>query len=541
MFKLYHINYHNELEVFPVDGIYIVYELYEYRFNFTGDIGNAKVFIEDVLLDYDNTLLAYTSDGVNSRMQKRIFEDYFGYLTININNNEFKFEVRIQKLKVPELEDILLYIWNNNPVVFDNFLSKSTLKSKLIKDSRKNFDFSSKFVNVFDDFFMFFKKKYLMFKSLPHSVLRTKSQIIDYDEANISNSSIDWLLNNLDELDISPEFKYLPNSIEIEGSYGIIEKIFTEKKKANHNVYENQIILGAFDHVLLEINKIKEMIKGYVSVEQYYEKDFFSIDEFKIIPFLKIKNDLSNIEFKIKSLKNKYQKVFEGAVSNNCSPRLTPVFSNKRHYTEAYNKIRLIRNINIDIDGELNLINIKKISTLYEKYNLYVLLNLLWEKVPFNLHSDIYSDMDKREFHFQYNSYSISLYYDKEISSKFNKTGLQRISEGRSYKPDYLLKLEKKSGEVKYFILDSKYSSYKRLKSSHLDDCVKKYILDIGISNSPTLKVNSLILLYPGDIEEVIYGSDIFSPKVSIMPSKVQTDNLNIFINCITSFAERSP
>lgn len=534
MFKLYKIYYDEKHQVVPVNGIYIVYELYEYKFEYNGVVDNEKVFIEDELLDYDNSLLTYTSKGVYSNKKKRLFEDYFGYLTLNINDNNFKFEVRIQKLKVPELEQILLYLWNNNPTVFDNFLSKSTLKSKLVKENQQNFDFSSKFVNIFENFYLFFKRKYFIFKSRPHSLLRVTDRIVDYEDANISDNSIDWLLNNLDELHFDYRFKNAQNSIKIKNEYGIIEKILTEEKKSSYNVYENKIILGAFDYVFIEISKIKEKIKGYVSNEQYYERDFYSIDELRIIPFLRIKDDLSILESKLKSLKNKYKNIFKDCKSHNALPKLTPVFSNKTHYTEAFNKIKIIRNININLDGELSLLNIRKISNLYEKYNLYLLLNLLIESKPLNFKIEKISDKSNQEFNFNFNSFSITLYYDYIIYNKENNTGLQRISKGY-YKPDFVLKKDNNNGEFIYYILDSKYSSEKTVKSKHLNECIKKYILDIGISKETTSKVDELILIYPGISEQTIYGNSNFKPKISILPAKVNIHNLKNFVQKITT------
>ncbi|GAW90834.1 hypothetical protein FPS14_contig00156-0001 [Flavobacterium psychrophilum] len=63
--------------------------------------------------------------------------------------------------------------------------------------------------------------------------------------------------------------------------------------------------------------------------------------------------------------------------------------------------------------------------------------------------------------------------------------------------------------------------------------CIKAYILDIGISDLPSTKVEELILIYPGENEEIIFGNDIFKPKISILPSKVKNRNLNEFIERI--------
>jgi hypothetical protein len=533
MFKLFSVDQNNkEKEVYPDNGIYVVYELFEYKFQFNGIVTEKTVFIEDEVFDYENKLLVYKENSVSTKEKKRIFEDYFGYLKINISNNEYNFEVRIQKLKVPELEEILLYLWNQDPIIFDNFFSKSTLKSKLDKENQ-NLDYSSKFVNIFEDYYSFFKNSFFIFKSLPHNVLRTKNTIKDYGLADISNNSIDWLINNLDELHIDYSYKNAENSIQINNNYGIVDKILTEEKISDFNIYENQIILGSFDYVILEIAKIKNKIKGFLSTKQYYEKDFYSINEFKIIPFLKLKDDLEKIESKIKSLQRKYKDVFVKANSKNTFPKLTPVFSNKRHYTDAYNKIKLIRDIKINLDGELNLLNIKKLSTLYERFNLFVLINSILAKNPisFKKENPKLEDNTYQEFYFQFTNYKISVYYDNYIGNVENKIGLQRISKGY-YRPDYVIKLET-SNNVWFYILDSKYSSENTVKDRHLLKCIKGYILDIGISDLSSTKIEELILIYPGENEEIIFGNDIFKPKISIIPSKVKSNNLNDFIDRI--------
>lgn len=529
MFRLFWIDQNNiKREVYPVKGIYVVYELYEYTFQFEGIVLEKTIFIEDEVLDYENKFLVYNDTGVSIKEKKRIFEDYFGFLKININGNEFNFEVRIRKLEVSELEEILFYLWNQSPIIFDNFFSKSTLKSKLDNENQ-NLDYSSKFVNVFEDYYNFFKKSYFVFKSLPHNVLRSKNTIKDYELADISSNSIDWLINNLDELHIDYAYKNVENSIQINNSYGLVEKILTEERIKDFNVYENQIILGSFDFVNLEIAKIKAIIRGQLSSEQYYEKDFYSINEFKIIPFLKLKDDLDKIESKIKSLQRKYKDVFVNSTSNNSFPKLTPVFSNKRHYTDAYNKIKLIRDVNINLDGELNLLNIKKVSTLYERFNLYVIINSILAKNPIDskIENPKSEDNTCQEYYFQFTNFKLSVYYDFIVENLENKTGLQRISKGY-YRPDYIIKIENRK-EVKFYILDSKYSFEGTVKNNHLSKCIKDYILDIGISGSPSLKPEELILIYPGNNEEVIYGNNIFTPKISIMPSKVKNNNLKDF------------
>ncbi|WP_233890494.1 hypothetical protein, partial [Tenacibaculum piscium] len=140
---------------------------------------------------------------------------------------------------------------------------------------------------------------------------------------------------------------------------------------------------------------------------------------------------------------------------------------------------------------------------------------------------------ENQEFNFEFNSFSISLYYDFIVNNKASKTGLERISKGH-YKPDYIIKKET-NGLINYYILDAKYSSYNRIKNNHLNKCIEKYVLDIGITDNVSSKVDELILLYPGEKKQTLYGNSIFKPMISIIPSKVHLDNLKNFIEKITA------
>lgn len=113
MFRLFTTdNNGTEKEVYPENGIYIVYESYNYKFNFSGLVTEKTIFIEDEVFDPDNKFLIYEEESIAIEQKTGIFKDYFGYVKINISNNEFNFDVRITKLRVQELEEILLYVNN---------------------------------------------------------------------------------------------------------------------------------------------------------------------------------------------------------------------------------------------------------------------------------------------------------------------------------------------------------------------------------------------------------------------------------------------
>jgi hypothetical protein len=71
MFKLFSVDQNNkEKEVYPDNGIYVVYELYEYKFQFNGIVTEKTVFIEDEVFDYEKKLLVYKENSVSTKEKK---------------------------------------------------------------------------------------------------------------------------------------------------------------------------------------------------------------------------------------------------------------------------------------------------------------------------------------------------------------------------------------------------------------------------------------------------------------------------------------
>lgn len=523
MFNLFHKNGDSLVEVLPENEIYIVYELYEYEFTYKENIVTGTVFIEDEVFNQD--LIAVSETQICMNKPARIFEDYFGYLSLKVDQHSYRFEVRVRKLKVPELEAIMVYLWNQDPIIFNNFFSKSTVKSKLSKENQFT-DFSSKFVNVFEDFYHFFKRQYLIFKSLPHYVLRGDASIMPYNDAEISLSSIEWLLHNMDNISIDPLFRNSENAVRLGNSFGIVENILSEVKSQDFNVYENQIIIGTFQFVINQIQSIKTKLERLIPVKPAYNKEFFSINELKVLPFLKLKDDISKTESKIRILEKKYVALFENPYPLNANPRLTAVFAKKKHYSDAYSSIRLIRDIHFSLDGELSLLNIRKVSTLYERYNLFVLINYLNSKTPNKFTKGAISpDNIYKEYRFDFGSKIITLFYDYTVQSFDSETGLRRISEGGNYRPDFIIRLDEGRSR-KFFVLDSKYSKETTVLYRHLPSCINKYILDMGITDDPNKKVDLLIMLYPGEQDQIVYGNSVFRPQIGILASKINKNSI---------------
>lgn len=136
MFKLYLTKDKIKQEVLPINEIYNVYELGDYEIHYETDVlknSNADyVFIEDYIVDI--SLFDITSNSIKSTKHNKYFQDYFGFATLKINDEVFKLNILIEKFKLSEIEEILMFLWQSENRIFDNFFSKSTLKTTISND-----------------------------------------------------------------------------------------------------------------------------------------------------------------------------------------------------------------------------------------------------------------------------------------------------------------------------------------------------------------------------------------------------------------------
>jgi hypothetical protein len=127
----------------------------------------------------------------------------------------------------------------------------------------------------------------------------------------------------------------------------------------------------------------------------------------------------------------------------------------------------------------------------------------------------------------------IEIFY--ELSYPSSKTNFLRIEKSQGgynyYKPDYIIQITSEEG-IYLIIIDSKYSKFETVKGIYLHDCIEKYILNTGIINEKYKKTDGFILLYPGEIEEIIAGNLNYSPHIKILPSKPKFEKvLTSYIN----------
>jgi len=538
MFKIFEVSNNGRKEVFKVDEIYTVYEFAKYQLEYVSDtLINKSIFIEDEPIKNE----LFIESNLSSIVTKPFcfFEDYFGFAKISIGKNSYQLNILIEKLKVSEVEDIILYLFENNHHILDKFISKSSYKGDSIYNG-KEYVYSSKYLNLIDKFCFAFEQLFINFKNIPHTIIRKQFKLSNYSNQVIDFKSIEWVLQNLDSVFFDSSLANHPNRINISNNYGLIDKIGAEENQISFCTYENEIILGTFHYLKNTISKIFNILNQKLNEispknEQPSDSIYSDFRHFKKIPFIRLKTNLTRLKKRVDSISHKYHTLFREAKPQNSYPKLTPVFSKYKHYQKAFSLIRLLRNSEYNLEGEIQLLNIRKLSELYELYNLSVMIeeiqrmfgsNDLYEKtVGASSTNDFF--ISKISYKKKFSNYTFSLYYEPLIKKEPSETDL--ITIGTSYininasycNPDYVVEVIN-DGVKKYCILDAKYSKIKTVEQTYKPICVKKYLLDVGVKGNAYQKADFLVLLHPDSTDQEqcsVYNNSYF-PKILTMISK---------------------
>ena len=526
MLKIYQVFPSGNHEIFPVNNIYNVIELGKYMVVYNHEIiSTQNVFLEDELIDISKLDISKDQITLSS---SRYFENYFGYASLNINNEIFFFNIKIEKLKLSEIEDIFIYLWKREDKLFNIFFSRSTYELDFKKKGLEIGN-TSKLISYVETFLSTFDKLYYVFASSSHTVLRKKEKKTPFQPDKVTPDTVHWLLHNLDEIHFDNLYKGHNNSIKINNQYGLIDSIYTVENFNSPNNYENQVILGGFEILLKKLKNLKTEINSRINLRSDNNEIYADFKDLKRIPFIKLFEDSLSLEKKTIKLYKKYKILFGDILPITDKPILTSVFSQKLHYKKAFTLIKNLRDYKFDLKGEFKLLNISKLSKLYEVYNLYIIIETLQKVIKselFNISvsSNRNDDIIER-LTFKNSDFKITLFYEHKFFTNaklVQETSLRRINSwGSYYSPDYIIEIiNLTNAQTRYYILDAKYSKEQTVNSNHLPDVIKKYVLDTGILNNSNSKINSLSILFPGEKKISIVESSFFEPTINLIGSK---------------------
>lgn len=493
--------------IYQTDGIYTVYDVGNYEIVYTSesDIKDISAHIEDYAIS--KIRLVDKRTLVIERAQ--LFIDSRGPVDITINNEVFCFDVLSNKMGYLEIEEMILYLYEKDNRLIESYYSRYKSNVNKSKQTEAEIPISAKYVEKICSIIRKYETLLPRFAQLPHTVIRRHSTMCDYGSLS-KEYDINWLLTNLDLVEIDANLLDHPDAIIINDEYGWINKIKASESIISFDNYENEIILSGLFKIKYDVSTVKKQIETSIkkqvhkSIEyQSQSTEYYSFGDIKIIPLIKIEKELNNILRRTTSVLTQYQRLFKHykVVQINTRLQFTPVFRYFPHYREIFKELDWLRKNKYNLNGIMDLVGLRSVSALYERYCYFQLNDILHNIL---LGDTILSGQirhDGSRFICTEKELSIKLLLQPKIEFDYNQnseTQLVKVGnyEGDHYKPDYVLEI-KKNSRARYIIIDAKYSHLSTVVKYHLNECSRKYLLDIGISGEEYQKPDYFIIINP--------------------------------------------
>lgn len=367
--------------------------------------------------------------------------------------------------------------------------------------------------------------KYFM-SDLKFKILSNTS-VDDFNKVRmINNDTIKFIVANPQELSAVNH----KTGINYNGQNLQPVKTLISKNYNSYEIYENKVIIGFLKYLINEITtkvyKINLVLLDNhinLNLKQALEKEYILSSEivysYSRITIKKYLQELELIKEALQGLYLKYKHVIrceEKIVKN--IPNPTNIFLSVNHYRNIFTIInKWFKHGNYDMLQNKVILSFLTADEIYEYYCLLniiqVIKNLDFSEdeinrkkydYKFNKYNNLYkhSKIDNT-FYFSNGSKSLVLYYQPIVYSYENETRnditLFRTDENNNYyTPDFIIKVDLGDENLKYIILDSKWSTRDTIKKYRYKDAVFKYLFSIKDQrnlNNP----NSLWLLQGRD------------------------------------------
>lgn len=478
------------------------------------------LFVEDFSIGLIQT---YTGGGVDLYESKEgpHFREVFGTAVVRLNLGEVEvtqvFNVLLNKLASKQIESMIAYLFSVSDTLIRVCLARSTLP--VGSTSMGNVDpetllstaeeFVKTIVNHRLELAHHLRKRLVPIKSPSWKAQLSVDGIDPYD-----------VITNLDSL--------IPvagdGDVIVKGRHYSLHGMDVTTLYSSADVEENSILIGGMYSIRAKVQELLELIdSGNISTHlDSHDKEHESLSALLArvtTGSMKIRCE-AIIEAATEIIR--YFEVKLGFVhKGEILPRITPFVRSSRTYFSLFHKLHEWYQLGVpSLNGLHFLSKLRTVSKIYEFFVLFKMLEFFtdrdWEIVEATQSIDS-SALVPSMVTFEQKGVRISLFYDNAIPP-YNKSSLhldlvdlKNPSSRPEYwfRPDFMLKVQF-GDDVRYLILDAKYSTKHLVATERLPDLLMKYFVDMGVVDLEKQRITSdriysVIAVFPGS--EFIKGT----------------------------------
>lgn len=475
-----------------------------------GSVEPPEIFFEDAEPELE-TLSSVKGVEFQTPMS-RFFAECFGQAHARIYVGDLVysifFNVRAKKASVEQAAKMIEYLASHHESIIKSCFSRSTLpigsRSEGMADPESIVAAAEGYV-----------KSLLIHRS---ELLATKRERLVQTrqplwKANRINCDIDPLdiLSNLDAISpTTPE-----GDLFLRGRHFSIGEIDVSTLQETADVQENKILLGGLYSIRSKIKILRDSLDS-VAVSPDLSDGYESFDRLLLkLTSVGMAMRCGTLIEQTAELVRLFERRMGVKYSGDIRPVMTPYARTSKIYRALYGHLANWYSLGQPNFGANNfLIKLKSLDKLYELYSLFHIYECMlfggWEGQAVKIHPDL-GGYIPQEITFLKGGLRAIVTYEAIIHPLHGNTkdndlvDVAHRSYGKKYnywKPDYVVKFEAEGGEVKYIILDAKYSTESLIRSIYIPALVEKYFWGVSVfdkkrndfSNSPIVGV---VAVYP--------------------------------------------
>lgn len=459
-------------------------------------IATPQIFVEDHYLPLHRD--DYIDDNgtkliVFSSLSEKVFRESFGaaFIRLHIGEEEFAFPVEVLATKVTaaQAEQMIRYLTERREHIIRVCLSRTMRPVGMQDTDQSDPEMIISTAEQLIDTFQTTRTE--LRQQLRSKLVPTK---IPSWKAEQSGSLIDPVdvIFNLDAL--------LPgdgnNDFRMHGRNYSTKAIDVTTLRHDANVEENSILIGGLYSIRRVISSLMDEISGAFKNCQIaiYDKEYVSLGEMLIkltggAMYERCKQVIAAAENLIRMFENEFSITFVGETY----PKITPYVRSSRLYRNIFEQYaKWYRLGSPTLDGDLFVIKLRSLSKIFEFFVLFRLFDYLeehdWEIRDASL-SEEFDKLIPDVMSFKKDNLILVMSYEPRIyihSKRTQDKSLVKLPHpthtGISWTPDYTLRIEDTANtEVRYLILDAKYSSPYWVENGHISILYEKYYQHMAV------------------------------------------------------------
>lgn len=459
------------------------------------------------LLHYDLVALSFIINFTNGTSME-LFSEFLLCMSKNQEDTS-NIQKMLQELLAFDDTQVGEWIFSNA----DRDIGNSLYEGKWNKHAYKSL---SSYIQSLEQVIACYKNNFAYFKIQGKHTIKHTEVLAPFEKVKqISRESLNWILQNADQLATVP----YTSGIQFNGKSYLPYRVSTDTNRKSWDVYENRVIIGFLNTVLLNAKRVSsEFDRDVLNEERVISSIHGSFPKEYHAPIITVKSihisfsrillkKLNHLINTLQSINKQYSSLFDvKPLILNTLPRKTNTFCEIKPYAQVFEIIvRWFRYGEYSLEKERLILQVKTLDKLFEYYCLLRLLKLLadngYQKA--NTKEPIFKfDYAAADEHYQNekevaNTYLLSngeltatLYYQPVISAvQFeNNLTLFRTTKPPAgnpdyYTPDFVLRFASSKDNEEYAIFDAKFSTRANIKKHSLPEVIRKYSCEIGVAS----------------------------------------------------------